>query len=206
MSTVLLPMKRIVEPPPPEGVAPGVRPPPVVLPSADGAGEPFAVPVPDDGAGEPFAVPVPDDGVGEPAVFGSAAPSAILAWELVTVAAAAVPAWDDSPQPAAIASMIADAALANAKRPRGRGADISMLSFVHVGRSDDSQSAGRPKRLLDRTKKFRAPLALSADGCHTEGIACDGTNHHDWKLSESAITAAEQQLGRLPAKARIHDS
>lgn len=36
------------------------------------------------------------------------------------------------------------------------------------------------------------------------GIASDGANRHDSKLLEPTITAAEQQLGALPAGARIH--
>src|SRR4051812_17413007 len=166
MSTVLLPMKRVVEPPPvevlrlevapPEGVLPGVRPPPAAFALAEGVDEAAAA----GGVALPGVLALAD-GVGEAAVVADDAslPAALPGESAAGAAAAAVPARDGSPQPATIASRVADTALANARRHRWRGcaAGIAELSFDHVSRSDDLQWSGNPERLPTAPRKSVTP-------------------------------------------------
>src|SRR4051794_26749026 len=94
MRTVLLPMKRFVEPSPaevlpPEEVLPGVCPPPTAFALADAADGAAAV-----GGAALFVVLAPADGVGEAAVVGDVSLPATLPWESAAgAAAAAFPAW-----------------------------------------------------------------------------------------------------------------
>ena len=84
------------------------------------------------------------------------------------------------------------------------GLDLDDLSAdgCHTKAPVKGDKAGRSP--VDRGKQgLKRSTLVEARGVPL-GIASDGANRHDSKLLEPTIAAAEQQLGALPAGARIH--
>jgi hypothetical protein len=94
--------------------------------------------------------------------------------------------------------------LALAAYDRMIGLDLDDLSAdgCHTKAPVKGDKAGRSP--VDRGKQgLKRSTLVEARGVPL-GIASAGANRHDSKLLEPTITAAEQQLAALPAKARIH--
>jgi hypothetical protein len=84
------------------------------------------------------------------------------------------------------------------------GLELDDLSAdgCHTKAPVNGDKAGRSP--VDRGKQgLKRSTLVEARGVPL-GLACDGANRHDSKLLEPTIAAAEQQLGALPAGARIH--
>ena len=84
------------------------------------------------------------------------------------------------------------------------GLDLQDLSAdgCHTKAPVKGEKAGRSP--VDRGKQgLKRSTLVEARGVPL-GIASDGANRHDSKLLEPTIVAAKQQVGTLPADARIH--